>query len=600
MKKLKAVISVICVISLLFGCVISSAAVPAQDCSYSSEFSNADYAPPVEKAEIEDSCLYYSILSTAGSYAKKYFDASDSEADFNEESLAEEAGNPDIHNFGDVLYKSIGCNIGNGYAITSVEFLSGRGDRYLKEKISENGAIVAAIAVPDEDGLTDSRYYSEAAHSFAYSGGNSDKYHAISIVGWDDNYNRNNFNKGENGKSLGKKNGAWICKNSSGTDFGDGGYFYLSYSAPLIYAAALEVSRVNGINLTLKGNQLLRHVGFIYGINVRAFSSSVEEITVKVGKTTAFSGKAALKNGCNLILFDRPVLSGRLKVTGENISVSPDTVYCYFSLLPLNRMTVKSAVKDENWNEDVQNIQISVENNSEYCLGTSSTEHIVRKNSINNCFYIIPADGYRFTKDTVISRIDGFDSYLYENEDFYEPFERDSTIEEAVAADYKRLKNSDGTFKTMIEFDGSWDGGRGRLKIAGQGIGSACVNGLNILTDENGAVKSTILTFDDGSVLTVPAEISLFKDESLKESVNEIGGLNEYFAEIKISGYYSEELTVQVNGVQKECEITADGDSISVRIKISVPDVTQTIAETFKTLRLILAQFFELFRFKRR
>ncbi len=109
-------------------CVIS-AAVSAEECSYSSALDNKNYAPPVETAEFEDSCLYYSILSTAGSYAKKYFGASDTEADFNEKTLKKTAGNPNIHNFGDILYKSIGCDIGNDYTITSVEFLDSRGER---------------------------------------------------------------------------------------------------------------------------------------------------------------------------------------------------------------------------------------------------------------------------------------------------------------------------------------------------------------------------------------------------------------------------------------------------------------------------------------
>ena len=50
--------------------------------------------------------------------------------------------------------------------------------------------------------------------------------HAISFVGWDDNYKKENFLITPPG------DGAWICKNSWGTDWGDGGYFYLSYYDP--------------------------------------------------------------------------------------------------------------------------------------------------------------------------------------------------------------------------------------------------------------------------------------------------------------------------------------------------------------------------------
>ena len=51
--------------------------------------------------------------------------------------------------------------------------------------------------------------------------------HAISIVGWDDNYSKDKF-KSENGAKP-KNNGAYIALNSWGSSFGDKGYFYISY-----------------------------------------------------------------------------------------------------------------------------------------------------------------------------------------------------------------------------------------------------------------------------------------------------------------------------------------------------------------------------------
>ena len=43
------------------------------------------------------------------------------------------------------------------------------------------------------------------------------------IVGWDDHYPKENFNMELEG------DGAFICTNSWGEDFGDQGYFYVSY-----------------------------------------------------------------------------------------------------------------------------------------------------------------------------------------------------------------------------------------------------------------------------------------------------------------------------------------------------------------------------------
>ncbi len=53
--------------------------------------------------------------------------------------------------------------------------------------------------------------------------------HGITIVGWDDNYSASNFATTPEG------DGAWICRNSWGADWGDGGYFYLSYYDNSIY-----------------------------------------------------------------------------------------------------------------------------------------------------------------------------------------------------------------------------------------------------------------------------------------------------------------------------------------------------------------------------
>lgn len=56
--------------------------------------------------------------------------------------------------------------------------------------------------------------------------------HAVTIVGWDDSYNRANF------KTMPENDGAWLVRNSWGSWWGKEGYFWLSYEDKSIYKTA--------------------------------------------------------------------------------------------------------------------------------------------------------------------------------------------------------------------------------------------------------------------------------------------------------------------------------------------------------------------------
>jgi hypothetical protein len=67
-----------------------------------------------------------------------------------------------------------------------------------------------------------STYWNTATAAY-YDGNVTGGNHAVTIVGWDNNFSAKNFSTTPPG------NGAWIVKNSWGTSFGKSGYFYVSY-----------------------------------------------------------------------------------------------------------------------------------------------------------------------------------------------------------------------------------------------------------------------------------------------------------------------------------------------------------------------------------
>ena len=74
----------------------------------------------------------------------------------------------------------------------------------------------------DQSSNWSTQYYNSLTAAYYCPEGHTTN-HAVNIVGWDDDYPKENFNMELEG------DGAFICTNSWGENFGDQGYFYVSY-----------------------------------------------------------------------------------------------------------------------------------------------------------------------------------------------------------------------------------------------------------------------------------------------------------------------------------------------------------------------------------
>lgn len=93
----------------------------------------------------------------------------------------------------------------------------------IKKMVYKYGGVQTSIYMSLANSESTSKHYNSENSSYCYIGENKSN-HDVVIIGWDDNYPKENFNADI------ETNGAFICQNSWGEDFGDDGLIYISYS----------------------------------------------------------------------------------------------------------------------------------------------------------------------------------------------------------------------------------------------------------------------------------------------------------------------------------------------------------------------------------
>ena len=151
----------------------------------------------------------------------------------------------------------------------------------IKEAIAKNGGVVADMYMAHDGNktfpYTDVKYYNPETKAYYFDGKDSDrtskyrpvetdgiKYganHAITIVGWDDDFSKDNFT------TKPEIDGAWIVRDAQSEAFGDKGYFYVSFKSismgenPYVFTEVIEPQ------YSVYQHDELAFTGFREGIN---------------------------------------------------------------------------------------------------------------------------------------------------------------------------------------------------------------------------------------------------------------------------------------------------------------------------------------------
>ena len=106
--------------------------------------------------------------------------------------------------------------------VQEMQIIDGKNYEGIKEAVFQYGGVQSSLYSTIRSSQGSSEFYNKDTSAYCYIGTEKPN-HDVVIIGWDDNYPASNFNTPLEG------DGAFICQNSWGEDFGEGGIFYVSY-----------------------------------------------------------------------------------------------------------------------------------------------------------------------------------------------------------------------------------------------------------------------------------------------------------------------------------------------------------------------------------
>lgn len=125
--------------------------------------------------------------------------------------------------------------------VQEIQVLREADETWIKEMVRRYGAVQTSLYMSRETTAPSETYFNEWTSGYYYPD-QREKNHDVVILGWDDSYSRFNF------LQVPDEDGAYICQNAWGSDFGENGIFYVSYADVNIGSVNVVYSRIEPVD----------------------------------------------------------------------------------------------------------------------------------------------------------------------------------------------------------------------------------------------------------------------------------------------------------------------------------------------------------------
>lgn len=458
------------------------------------------------------------------------------------------------------------------YGVTEIKYV-GRDTpiETVKSYIMDYGAVVANFNADTVN------YMTSSADGFYCPDGTlptSSLYgHAVSIVGWDDNYPKENFANTHSGDTP-ENNGAWLFKNSWGTATGNEGYFWISYEDSWLFHHIFGPSFAIADYVKLDATKHI-YQNEVYGATTQ-FSYITDEHTVPADAITYINvfdfnsefttlDKVLFEStsyGAEYAVYYIPVYGGKpTQESGIWTKLSTGTVdYTGYISVDIN---------DFELPEGKGAIGVTIDNTKTYTENKDKADYKYIPNSIGVCEWLASSGGYYFKNqgksgESFVMYKKSDQAQVYDAMDFYNTYFDDpmggTFVIKAITSNPDFIPEptvADTTATVPTEFTEP-----------------------TTPTEPVNPTESTVTSPAETNTISLFASLQFLNDNTLKVTASATGGTGEYEYE-----FYCNDIVLQSYSDQNYCSITFAGDG-EYTLKVSTKDSDGKVITTQSTVEV--------------